>query len=111
MAKLDYMEEGLFPPLPTPVQERYDAWRVQEKKKLFPNIEDDLQRWLKMYNPLGGANMDEIEARVIKEGANYRVTLPKAIGEKLYRKNITMRIPKEEEPLELEQPAEEESTG
>jgi len=111
ISRLDYMEESIFPPLPKAVQIRYDAWRVKEKLKIFPQIEAGLERWLKMSEPVDYSKVKEIEARVIKEGPHYRITIPHELGKKYHRKALKVLVPKiakrkkrseEETPYETE---------
>lgn len=93
LAKLEYLEEGIFPPLPKQIQERYDSWRVTEKLKLFPNIEKDLARWLKMTETVDLSNATMINSKVIKMGNYYVLKLPKPIGEIYHMKQLKVAVP------------------
>jgi hypothetical protein len=102
ISRLEYMEEGVFPPLPPEIQRRYDSWRKAEKEKLFPNIEIELERWLK----LGGGELtgeNVVEANVIHGAGKYIVRLPDEIGRKCHFKKVKVILPDtEEDEAEIE---------
>jgi len=94
MGRLEYMEEGIFPPLPQPVQIRYNAWRVAEKMKIFPDIEKELAKWLR----LTGEEFtgEYIDSRVLRSSGYFVIKLPEDVGKKFHHEMLRIMLPSQE---------------
>lgn len=90
-AKLVYLEEGTFPRLPDFVEARYNAWRIAEKRRIYPDMKLRLRKFVQIKEPV--TFTEELEARVIKSGARYFAQLPKDVGEKLHLRHVKFRLP------------------
>lgn len=101
IGKLDYIEEGTFPKLPPNVERKYVEWRVQNKAKVFPQIKAELLA----FSQLKDWSLSDLETQgavtlntaVGRSGREYVVRLPPELGEKLYRRTVSVAIAKEEE--------------
>lgn len=91
-AKLVYLEEGRFPALPDFVQVQYDAWRVEQKRRLFPDMISRLKKFVKLQDKVKYEG--EILGRVVKAGGRYMVNIPFKVGRELHLQNVKMVLPK-----------------
>jgi len=93
LCKLEYLEEGTFPPLPEEVQERYDEWREKEKQKLFPDIVEELEKWLKLRTE-EKYSKNVVEGNIVKFAqGRYAVIVPPEIGKQFHRRRAKIVLP------------------
>ena len=98
-SRLQYMEELdqtlPFPPLRPNIQERYDLWRIKEKVKLYPALENDLDVYLKArdFTPTEPGEQVALEGRVIKLSSHsYGIAVPSVIGEQLHGNKVKLLL-------------------
>lgn len=94
ISRLEYLEEGVFPPLPAQIQKRYDEWREIEKAKIYPNIEKELAKWLRMQETAGTGGQ-VIEGKVMRTANHYFVQIPNEVGERYHHQTLEVSLPPE----------------
>jgi len=100
LGRLEYLEEGTFPKLPSEVYERYRLWRMKEKMKLYPALEGELCTYAKLrdWTPedLEADGMVSITCQVVKPRKHdYGIIIPEEIGAKLYNQRVKVVIARE----------------
>jgi hypothetical protein len=104
-AKLDYLEETAveepFPPLPPEVMARYNAWRIDEKLRLYPSLMSDLERYsrLKEWDAVTEdlSELPVLESNVVRAGRGYAIYLPDELGKRMHNQRLRYRLENREE--------------
>lgn len=104
LGRLEYLEEGTFPALPTEVYERYKTWRMKEKMKLYPSLETELCAYVKLRDwtteGIENDGMATLTCSIVKPRRNdYGIMLPHDLGEQLYGHSVKVVIQKSGEPF------------
>jgi regulator of sigma D len=102
LCRLDYIEEGSFPALPSPVMARYEEWRKGSKRKIYPKLKAECESYMKLQNEQ--IDPQTITGSVIKIGnSGYAVKLPREVGEKYHRQLLQLNVenPSEQTPTDV----------
>lgn len=102
LARLEYLEETVreepFDPLPPEVLQRYTRWRVEQKKRLYPNLMAELDAYVKLgafeQPTLDNGELDSllVKGTVIRAANGYVLRVPDELGKKLHRQQIQVSI-------------------
>jgi hypothetical protein len=100
LSRLEYMEEldqtCPFPPLSQTNQERYDAWRVKEKIKLYPALKADLDLYIKAREFQDDDAIKEqlacINTKVVKMAGRYMIPVPEELGKAIHMQRIKVAV-------------------
>ena len=93
LCKIDYLEEGTYPKLPSEIEQRYDIWRKGSKAKIYPNLLVACESYMKLQNQGLVTEEQSITGSVIKIGnSGYAVRLPKGLGEKYHHQLVKVNV-------------------
>ena len=105
LCKIDYLEEGTYPKLPPEIEERYEAWRIGSKAKIYPVLKAQCETYMKLQDQGLVTEEQNITGSVIKLGnSGYGIRLPKGIGEKYHRQLVKVAVAPQEDPTTEKEP-------
>ncbi len=98
LARLEYLEETAisepFPPLPAEVMQRYTAWRIDQKLKLYPSLISELEGYIKLreWATEDIGELPTLETEVIRAGNGYMLKVPDELGKRLHRQKVKFKL-------------------